>query len=186
MRVSQALDPVSISYVMTVKGMEMIGQDVRAARRGWSLGSLTSPRGGDNVRTTHMQGDTLRPLSLLKPENISQWEAYSSEFVSKLDMFPEITEAIYGLPPRVDPLTYQGKAVMTKWFEDLFSGVNALGLCTFPADKFALGPTDYGELFSAFLGEEISLRGFMEIGERIFNIQKLYLTQKGMSRADDT
>ena len=184
-RASAFLGPATAPYVMTIKGMEMIGQDVRAGRRGWSLGSLTSPRGGDNVRTTHMQGDTLRPMSLLKPENRSQWEAYSQNFVSNVDMFPEIKEAIYGNPPLVDPLTYQGKAFLTKWFEDLFSGVNALGLCTFPADKCALGPSDYAELFSAFIGEEISPRGFMEIGERIFNIQKLYLIREGMSRSDD-
>jgi aldehyde:ferredoxin oxidoreductase len=186
LRASRTFGHASILCAMTIKGMEMIGQDVRAGRRGWSLGSLTSPRGGDNVRTTHMQGDTLRPLSLLKPENLSKWEAYSRDFVSRLDMFPEIKEAIYGSPPRVDPLTYQGKAIMTKWFEDLFSGINALGLCTFPADKFALGPTDYGELLSAFLGEEVSPQGFMGIGERIFNIQRLYLIREGMSRADDT
>jgi aldehyde:ferredoxin oxidoreductase len=186
LRASQVLDPASISCVMTVKGMEMIGQDVRAARRGWSFGTLTSPRGGDNVRTTHMQGDTIRPLSLLKPKNHAQWEAYSSDFVSRLDIFPEVKEAVYGRPPLVDPLTYRGKAALTKWFEDLFSGVNALGLCTFPADKFALGPTDYGEMLSAFLGEEVSPREFMEIGERIFNIQRLYMIREGRGRADDT
>jgi aldehyde:ferredoxin oxidoreductase len=100
-------------------------------------------------------------------------------------MFPPAKEAIYGNPPRVNPFTYQGKAIMAKWFEDLFCGVNALGLCTFPADKLALGPTDYADLISSFLGEGISPGEFMKIGERISNVQRLYLIREGISRKDD-
>ena len=155
LRASRVLGPASFPYVMTVKGMEMISQDVRASNRGISLGSLTSPRGGDNVRGTHMRGDVIPSLSLLTPEKHSDWNSFSQSLVSGLDTFPAVKDAIYGIPPRVDPFTYRGKALMTKWFEDLFSAVNALGLCIFPADKLALGPTDYSKLLSAFLGEEI-------------------------------
>jgi aldehyde:ferredoxin oxidoreductase len=86
----------------------------------------------------------------------------------------------------VDPFTYEGKVLMTKWFEDLFAAINALGLCTFPADKLALGPTAHAELISSFLGEEIEPKEFMEIGERIFTIQRLYNIREGISRKDDT
>ena len=75
---------------------------------------------------------------------------------------------------------------MTKWFEDLFSAVNALGLCTFPADKLALGPEDYAELFSGFLEETIAPEELMKIGERIFNVQRLFLVREGVGRKDDT
>jgi aldehyde:ferredoxin oxidoreductase len=74
---------------------------------------------------------------------------------------------------------------MTKWFEDLFAGINALGLCIFPADKLALGPTSYADMISSFLGEDISPEEFMEMGERIFNIQRLFLVREGMGRKDD-
>ena len=132
-----------------------------------------------------MKGEMIPTLSFLTPEKLSDWETYSRNFVSALDMFSPVKEAIYGNPPRVHPFTYRGKAVMTKWFEDLFCGVNALGLCTFPADKLALGPTYYAELISSFLGEEISPGEFMEIGERIFNVQRLYVIREGISRKDD-
>jgi aldehyde:ferredoxin oxidoreductase len=186
LRASNVLGPASVPSVMTIKGMEMISQDVRATRRGWSLGSLTSPRGGDNVRGTHMQGDTIPSLSFLRPERLSEWKSYSASFVADLDMFPTMKAAIYGDPPRVDPFTYEGKVLMTKWFEDLFAAINALGLCTFPADKLALGPTAYAELISSFLGEEIEPEEFMEVGERIFTLQRLFNIREGVSRKDDT
>jgi len=133
-----------------------------------------------------MKAETIPSLSLLRPENFSESESYSAAFVSELDMFSSMKAAIYGVPPRVDPSTYQGKALMTKWFEDLFAGVNALGLCIFPADKLALGPTCYGDLFSSFIEEEVTPEEFMEIGERIFNIQRLFLFREGITRKDDT
>jgi aldehyde:ferredoxin oxidoreductase len=185
LRASKVLGSTSAPYVMAIKGMEMISPDVRSGPRAWCLGSMTSPRGGDNVRGTHMKGEAIPTPSFLTPEKLSDWESYSRTFVAALDMFPPVKEAIYGNPPRVNPFTYRGKAVMAKWFEDLFCGVNALGLCTFPADKLALGPTDYADLISSFLGEEISPGEFMKIGERIFNVQRLYLIREGISRKDD-
>jgi aldehyde:ferredoxin oxidoreductase len=186
LRASKILGPATSPYVMTVKGMEMISQDVRANSRGTAFGALTSPRGGDNVRGTHMKGESIPSSSLLKPENFQEWKSFSDTFVSSLDMFPAVKDAIYGVPPLVDPYTYKGKARMAKWFEDLFAGVNALGLCIFPADKLALGPTDYADLISAFLEEDITPEEFMEIGERIFNIQRLYMIREGITRKDDT
>jgi aldehyde:ferredoxin oxidoreductase len=132
-----------------------------------------------------MKGEAISPLSLLAPERVSDWASYSTAFVNALDMFPSVKAAIYGIPPRVDPFTYQGKARMAKWFEDLFSAVNALGLCTFPADKLALGPTDYADMLSSFLGQEVQPEEFMSIGERIFTVQRLFLIREGVSRKDD-
>jgi aldehyde:ferredoxin oxidoreductase len=186
LRMSRVLGPATIPYVLTVKGMEMIGDDARVEARARSLGALTSPRGGDNIRGTHSRGESIPSHLLRKPESLAESEAYSASFVSSLDMFPQEKEAIYGIPPRVDPDTYRGKAILAKWFEDLFAGVNALGLCIFPADKLALGPTSYADLISSFLEEEISPEEFMKMGERIFNIQRLYLVREGMGRKDDT
>ncbi len=74
---------------------------------------------------------------------------------------------------------------MIKWFEDLFSAVNALGVCVFPADKLALGATDYAGLFSSYLEDEVPPEEFMKIGERIFNIQRLFIVREEIGRKDD-
>ena len=50
----------------------------------------------------------------------------------------------------------------------------------------ALGPTDYADLLSAFLEEEVAPEEFMMIGERIFNIQRLFIAREGITRKDDT
>jgi aldehyde:ferredoxin oxidoreductase len=184
-RASKIFGADTAPYVMTIKGLEMISSDVRSAPRGWSLGSLTNSRGGDNLPGSHMKGDSLPALHLLRPENRAEWEAFSDKFVSGIDMFEDMKAAIYGQPPLVNPFTYRGKGLMTKWFEDLLYGVNALGLCTFPADKLALGPTTYADLLSSYLAEEISPHEYMQIGERIFNIQRLFVIREGISRNDD-
>jgi aldehyde:ferredoxin oxidoreductase len=41
-------------------------------------------------------------------------------------------------------------------------------------------------MLASFLGEAISPEAFMEIGERVFNVQRLFSIREGMARKDDT
>lgn len=182
---SLSLGPATKPYVMAIKGMEMISSDVRRAPRGWSLGSLTNSRGGDNLPGTHMKGDSLPDLDLIKPENREAWEEVSRQFVDHIDMFPEVKKEIYGDPPLVDPFTYRGKARMVVWFEDLLNAVDAVGTCTFPADKLAIGPTHFARMLSAYLECNITPKDFMLIGERIINVHRLFVAREGIGRIDD-
>jgi aldehyde:ferredoxin oxidoreductase len=40
-------------------------------------------------------------------------------------------------------------------------------------------------MLSAVTGRETTARELMEVGERVFNLQRLYLTRGGMDRKDD-
>ncbi|MFC1933501.1 aldehyde ferredoxin oxidoreductase family protein [Chloroflexota bacterium] len=157
-------------YAMTMKGMELMSADPRSGTRGWIFGNLTNPRGGDNVKGTHFMADKYNP----------NW------WVDEFDMFEDVKEHIYSVSPEVTPSTWEGKALMCKWFEDLYSILNALGLCFFPSGfNLALGPTHISKLFSTCTGWDTAPRDIMKLGERVFNLLKAYPTRQCLDRKDD-
>jgi aldehyde:ferredoxin oxidoreductase len=159
-------------YVMAIKGMEMMSCDPRSGPRGWVFGQIVGPRGGDNVKNTHGEADEY-PNVYLKVED--------------LDMFEDVKKRIYSMPLQDLPLVWEGKALMTKWFEDLYSILNALGLCFFPSGfKLAIGPTHISKLLSACTGWEITPEDVMKLGERVFTLLKAYTIRHGLTRRDDT
>ncbi|MFC1908935.1 aldehyde ferredoxin oxidoreductase family protein [Chloroflexota bacterium] len=158
-------------YVMTIKDMEMMLPDPRIGNRGWIFGSLTNPRGGDNVKNTHCHADKYNP----------NW------WVDKFDMFKDVKAAIYSVPPQEISNTWEGKPMMCKWFEDLYSVINALGVCFFPAGfRLAVGPTHLSKLFSACTGWDTTPQDMMKYGEKIFTLLKAYTIRHGLTRKDDT
>lgn len=161
----------SEKYVMTIKGMEKMSADPRACRRGVAFGELTNPRGGDNLKNTHFRADEYTP----------HWS------IDRLDMFADVKEKIYALPPQEIPSTWEGKALMCRWFEDLCSILNALGLCIFPSVmNLAVGPTHLAKLFSSCTGRETTPEEIMRLGEKIFTLLKIYPVRQGLTRKDDT
>jgi aldehyde:ferredoxin oxidoreductase len=76
---------------------------------------------------------------------------------------------------------------MCKWFEDLYSALNGLGLCFFPSGfDLALGPTHFSKLLSARTGLDTTPQDMMKMGERIFTLLKAYAVRQGLTRQDDT
>jgi aldehyde:ferredoxin oxidoreductase len=162
----------SEQYVMTTKGMEMMSdRDPRFGSRGWVFGELTNPRGGDNIKGTHFRADRYNP----------GW------WIDQFDMFEDVKGRIYDLPREEVSSSWRGKALMCKWFEDLTSLCNGLGLCFFPASfNLALGPTHFAKMLSACTGWDTSPHEVMEVGERIFTMLKAYGMRQGLTRDDDT
>lgn len=159
------------NYVMTIKGMEKMSADPRACRRGSAFGELTNPRGGDNLKNTHFHADEYEP----------HW------WVDQFDMFEDVKKKIYAMPPEETHATWEGKALLCRWFEDLYSIVNALGLCIFPVGiNLALGPTHLAKLFSACTGWDATPEQVMRYGEKIFTLLKIYTMRQGLTRKDDT
>ena len=76
---------------------------------------------------------------------------------------------------------------MCKWFEDLYSILNALVLCFFPSGfRLSLGPTHLSQLFSACTGWDTTPQDIMKFGERTFTLLKAYTVRQGLTRKDDT
>ena len=157
-------------YVMTIKGMEMMGPDPRSGPRGWILGSLTNPRGGDNVKNTHIHAERYNP----------NW------WTDKFDMPEDVKSKLYSMPTQEIPNTWEGKPLMCKWFEDLYSILNSLDICFFPSGfRLAVGPTHLAKLYSACTGCDTSPEEIMQLGEKILNLFKAISVRYGLSRKDD-
>ncbi|MFX0098641.1 MAG: aldehyde ferredoxin oxidoreductase C-terminal domain-containing protein, partial [Candidatus Hodarchaeota archaeon] len=84
-----------------------------------------------------------------------------------------------------DPLQEIPKATLVvKNFEDAFGIFDAIGGCKFMG--MVLTPEDWASLISNLLGYEYTADDFRKTGERIYNLERMYLLREGFTRADDT
>ena len=95
-----------------------------------------------------------------------------------------VSPEVVGLPEKIDPLTYEGKAAWVKAFQDFTCVVNSAVNCLFTT--FALGAGDYAELLSAVTGWELSEEEIMKIGERIYNLERTIINKFGFDSEQDT
>ena len=95
-----------------------------------------------------------------------------------------ISPEVLGSPEKIDPYSDEGKEVWVKTFQDLTAAIDASGMCLFTS--FALGADDYADLVSATTGMAMSAPDLLQIGERIWNLQKLFNMKVGYTKADDT
>jgi len=173
-RAAKKIGKGSEKYAMTIKNMEMMGFDPRVGARTWNLGSITSVRGGDNLRSTHFG---------FSPREYKEGE--DTKLIEWFDMPSDVKKAVFGTPPHIDEYTYSGKALLVKWLEDLTAVINALGVCLFASSEVGLGPTHYAKLYSSLTGFQLTPADIMLVGERIHNLQRAYAVREGITRAQD-
>lgn len=95
-----------------------------------------------------------------------------------------IAPEVLGSPEKLDPYSNVGKAAWTKTFQDLTAFIDSSGTCLFTS--FPLGAADYGAMVSAVTGYDIGADEVLRIGERVWNMQKVFNLRVGCTRADDT
>jgi aldehyde:ferredoxin oxidoreductase len=99
---------------------------------------------------------------------------------------------LFSVPEPMDPHQWQGKAKVTKAFQDLSAIIDSAGLCIFfavrnlAAKDLGVAPTGILEYLNAATGAEYSLEELMQAGERIINAERLFLTKAGFTREDDS
>lgn len=86
-------------------------------------------------------------------------------------------------PKAIDPYTLAGKAGHAKIFQDRFAAVDSLVVCKFAF--FGAGEEEYANILSAVTGEDYTSEDFMLVGERIWNMERLYNLRAGFSKEDD-
>jgi aldehyde:ferredoxin oxidoreductase len=84
-----------------------------------------------------------------------------------------------------DPYRIEGKAEMTAKLQDLMCAMDSLILCRFAQVGKAVNVADMVQWLHLITGREWDVRAFMQTGERIFNLKRLYNTRLGISRKDD-
>ncbi len=96
-----------------------------------------------------------------------------------------ISPEVLGLPQKLDPFVNMGKATWTKAFQDLTAAIDAIGMCIFTS-LAPMGADDYAAIVTAATGIEMDGNGIMEVGDRIWNVQKLFNMKQGYTKKDDT
>jgi aldehyde:ferredoxin oxidoreductase len=91
---------------------------------------------------------------------------------------------ILGIPEKLDPLVTDGKATWVKIFQDLTAVVDSIGICLFTT--FAIGLAEVSEMIRTATGIEYTDAEVLQIGERIWNLEKKFNLKAGFTKADDT
>lgn len=94
-----------------------------------------------------------------------------------------ISPEVLGLPEQLDRTATEGKALWAKIFQDLTAVIDSMGLCLFTS--FALGAPQYAEMLNAGTGTNYTVEGLLEVGERIYNIERMFNKAAGMKPEDD-
>jgi aldehyde:ferredoxin oxidoreductase len=99
---------------------------------------------------------------------------------------------LFSVPEAMDPHQWQGKAKVTKAFQDLSAIIDSAGLCIFfavrnlTAKDLGVAPVGILEYLNAATGADYTLEELMQAGERIINGERLFLTRAGFTRKDDS
>ena len=95
-----------------------------------------------------------------------------------------VAAEILGLPRQMDPNETEGKAELTKLFQDATSTVDATGLCQFLT--FGVGLEEMLPQLVAATGVNFSLEQTLTIGERIWNLERHWNERAGVGSSADT
>ena len=99
---------------------------------------------------------------------------------------------VFGTPEKIDPLTIENKPELIKRFEDAFTLIDASGLCVFLAVRYVfdkdvnLWPTRLTELMNLTTGADYTPAELLQAAERVFNLERLFLLEAGVTKEDDT
>ncbi|PIV21049.1 MAG: aldehyde ferredoxin oxidoreductase [Deltaproteobacteria bacterium CG_4_8_14_3_um_filter_45_9] len=98
---------------------------------------------------------------------------------------------LLGVPILIDPLTWKDKPAIVKDFQDVFAIIDSAGLCVFFTIRNLVSPTrdirpiGILELVNSATGAGYDMATLTRAGERIINLERLFLVRAGFSRKDD-
>lgn len=91
---------------------------------------------------------------------------------------------LLGLPEPIDRYDYKGKAKMVRDLQLKYALFDCVITCLFGA--FAITPEDFARAISASTGWSLSQEDLRLIGERAWNLTRLFNVREGFARKDDT
>ena len=141
-----------------VKGLEIIQADPRGLK-GYGLGYAVASRGADHLR---------------------------SEPFIELSDDPERGMKMFGVPEATLRLAHKGKGKLVRYFENWCAIIDSLEICKNLAENMELLPFNRAaEITVATTGLPFTEKAMFEIGERIVNLERVYLVREGIRRKDD-
>ena len=94
-----------------------------------------------------------------------------------------VSSEILGIPEKTDPLTTDGKPALVKAFQDATAAVDSTGLCVFTT--FAWTLNDIAPQVDTACEGNWTPDRMMEVGERIWNMERLFNMRAGFTAKDD-
>ena len=91
---------------------------------------------------------------------------------------------VLGTPVLIDRDSPKGKADLVMLYQDLSAAMDSMVVCRFT--NFAWTVDDYAEMLAAGTGLQIDGRDILRIGERIYNLERLFNLREGFTAEDDT
>jgi aldehyde:ferredoxin oxidoreductase len=139
--------------------LEPFQADVRSIKA-YGLGNAVSSRGADHLRS-------------------EPWFEFSND--------PEEGIRRYGIPETAFRLEYKGKGLVVKHFEEMAAISDATGVCKNTYNNMeVLDWEGTAALLEAATGWDLSGEDVRQVGERIVNLERLFIAREGITRRDDT
>ena len=95
-----------------------------------------------------------------------------------------VASEVLGIPEKTDPLATEGKPALVKAFQDATAVVDSAGLCVFTT--FAWTLADIQSQIAAACEGDWSMETLAEVGERIWNLERQFNLEAGLTAADDS
>lgn len=158
-KASKVIGKGSEAFAVNVKGLE---------------GAAHDPRSGKALALTYGVGNT--GMNHIHPIEGMAYDAYKNDF----GLIP------YGLknPATVDKFEEKGKGRASKILHDFGLIPDVIGLCKFYIYA-GLTPDDISKELSFLTGWDIGGKELLKIGERIYNLQRMFNVREGISKCDD-
>jgi len=158
-RASKVIGKGSEEFAINVKGLE---------------GPAHDPRSGKALSLTYGVGNI--GMSHIHPIEGMAYDAYKVDF----GLMP------YGLknPNEVDRFEEKGKGEASKLLHDFGIVPDIIGICKFYIYA-GLTPDDISKELSTLTGWNINGKELLKIGERVYNLQRMFNVREGVSRKDD-
>ena len=137
-------------------------------------GPAHDPRSGKALSLTYGVGNI--GMSHIHPIEGMAYDAYKVDF----GLIP------YGLedPNEVDRFEEKGKGSASKILHDFGIIPDVIGLCKFYIYA-GLTPDDLAKELSALTGWNVDGKELLKIGERVYNLERMFDVREGVSRKDD-
>jgi aldehyde:ferredoxin oxidoreductase len=95
-----------------------------------------------------------------------------------------VAPEIIGKPKLIHRLDPSGKAGLVVIFQNLNAAIDSLVLCKFTG--FAMTEVEYSKLISAITGVHYRSEDILRVGERIYNLERLFNVRAGIDGSQDT
>jgi len=95
-----------------------------------------------------------------------------------------VASEVLGIPEKTDPAATEGKAGLVKAFQDATAAVDSAGLCIFTT--FAWTMDNIAPQVDAACEGDWSPENMMALGERVWNLERLFNLRAGLTSKDDT